>query len=92
MARRDRLFFEYGPVRAVRTETHKLIRRASGEDELFDLAADPGETANIWNTPKAAGVQQSLDASLSGFFAKAGAPALADWRSTVRQNLTVYRR
>ncbi len=34
MKRRERLFFEYGPVRAVRTETHKLIRRASGEDEL----------------------------------------------------------
>jgi arylsulfatase A-like enzyme len=92
MKKRDRLFFEYGPVRAVRTETHKLIRRASGEDELFDLSADPGETKNCWNDAAYARQRAALDASLDDFFKRAGAPLLADWRTTAKQNLTVYRR
>jgi arylsulfatase A-like enzyme len=92
MKKRDRLFFEYGPVRAVRTETHILIRRASGEDELFDLSADPGETKNCWSDAAYARQRAALDASLDDFFKRAGAPALADWQTTAKQNLTVYRR
>jgi arylsulfatase A-like enzyme len=92
MKRRDRLYFEYGPVRAVRTETHKLIRRATEEDELFDLAADPGETKNGWGEARLGRVQGELDASLADFFRKAGAPVLAEWEKTAKQRLTVYRR
>lgn len=92
MRRRDRLFFEYGPVRALRTETHKLIRRATGEDELFDLAADPAETRNRWDDAALGRVRGELDASLAGFFQRAGAPPLAEWEKTVRQKLTVYKR
>jgi hypothetical protein len=76
----------------VRTETHKLIRRASGEDELFDLAADPGETINLWTDARAAATRAKLDASLAAFFKNAGAPQLAGWRATAHQNLTVYSR
>jgi len=92
MKDRGRLFFEYGPVRAVRTESMKLIRRATGEDELFDLVRDPGEAVNRWGDPAYAGRRAALDASLSDFFRRAGAPALAEWRTTVRQTLTVYKR
>ncbi len=92
MKKRDRLYFEYGPVRAVRTESLKLVRRASGEDELFDLAKDPGETSNRWSDPSYARQRAVLDASLQDFFRRAGAPALADWRTTAKQNLTVYKR
>jgi arylsulfatase A-like enzyme len=92
MKARDRLFFEYGPVRSVRTESLKLIRRASGEDELFDLKNDPGETANRWDDPNYTSQRAALDRSLTGFFKRAGAPVLADWKSTTKQNLTVYKR
>jgi arylsulfatase A-like enzyme len=38
----------YGPRFAVRSGTHKLIvSPEDGEEELFDLSADPGETTNV---------------------------------------------
>lgn len=42
------VYDEYGPVRMVRTKTHKYIHRYPyGPHELYDLANDPGETTNL---------------------------------------------
>lgn len=34
-------------LRAIRTETHKLIWASDGRHELYDLATDPGEESNL---------------------------------------------
>ncbi|WP_415404642.1 sulfatase [Tateyamaria sp. SN3-11] len=48
-------------VRTVVTDTHRMSLR-EGEDwhELYDLAADPGETRNLFDLPEAAGVRQKM--------------------------------
>lgn len=89
----NRLYFEYGYTRAVRTENLKYIERTEGwPSELFDLERDPGETANRLEDPGYAKQAQSLREDLAGWFARSGAPPLKDWHSTTTQNLTRYRR
>lgn len=51
--------------RAVRNADYKLIRRASGVDELFDLASDPFETTNLLDDPALAAVQADLELRLT---------------------------
>lgn len=46
---KDAQMGEYGPMRMIRTRTHKLIRRyPDGPHHLFDLAADPREAADVF--------------------------------------------
>lgn len=45
----------------IRTATHKLIHRAHGQSELYDLVADPRELRNLHGQPPAAAVQQALE-------------------------------
>jgi hypothetical protein len=43
------------------TARHKLtVHRDTGDGELFDLDADPGEVHNLWHDPSAAGVKSGL--------------------------------
>ncbi|MEM9429876.1 MAG: sulfatase-like hydrolase/transferase [Pseudomonadota bacterium] len=45
----------------IRSKTHKLVHfRGTEEGQLFDLAADPGETRNLWSAPDAAEVKAAL--------------------------------
>ena len=48
-------------VTMVRTQTHKL-NAVHGLDcgELYDLAADPNETTNLWDSPDHAGVKMAM--------------------------------
>lgn len=42
------IFDEYGPVRMIRSKTHKYIHRYPyGDNELYDLKADPNEEHNL---------------------------------------------
>ena len=53
-------------LRTVRTKTHKLtVDRRSGAGELYDLANDPDEMRNLFDTPEAAGVRRELEALLA---------------------------
>jgi arylsulfatase A-like enzyme len=61
---------EYGDLRMARSATHKLIRRhGRGDDQLFDLVADPRETHNVIGDPAHAHVVQELDAQIERRFA-----------------------
>jgi choline-sulfatase len=85
---RDRLYFEYGYVRGLRTRNLKYIERAEGwPTELFDLEADPGETRDV---AAAAAYQQQREVfhrELTRFFEKQGAPPIEEWKSTTKQKL-----
>jgi choline-sulfatase len=86
----NRLYFEYSMVRAVRTENMKLVMRTKEwESELYDLEADPGEKKNIFADAQR---RAALQTDLEGFFRRMRAPALENWRSTARQELTEYSR
>jgi arylsulfatase A-like enzyme len=90
---RNRLYFEYSMVRALRTENLKYVERtAEWPSELYDLEADPGESRNVIEEPAYQGQLKTLRSELADFFRQAGAPPLAGWRSTTSQELTVYSR
>jgi choline-sulfatase len=89
----NRLYFEYSFVRAIRTENLKYIERTrEWPSELYDLEADSGETKNLIDDAAYRKRLDPLREELRRFFAEAGAPPLEQWRSTTRQELTVYTR
>jgi choline-sulfatase len=89
----NRLYFEYSFVRGLRTENLKLVRRTKEwPSELYDLEADPGETKNLWDDAGYRKRREALGAEMDGFFKKAGAPELEQWRTTTGQELTEYER
>ena len=48
-----------------RTQTHKMtVDVQSGAGELYDLASDPDELANLFDDPKAATVRAELQAMI----------------------------
>ncbi|MDW4497190.1 sulfatase-like hydrolase/transferase [Sulfitobacter sp. D35] len=69
-AGRDAVFCEQGGdvnmtgaslLTMIRTETHKLVVfQGRSDGQLFDLAADPGETRNLWDDPEYAAVKTDL--------------------------------
>lgn len=68
---RDRVivFDEYGPCRMIRTKTAKLVLRyPDGPNELYDLAADPGEEQNLFDDPRYAQLRQELAKGLGEWF------------------------
>ena len=68
---RDAQFGDYGPVRMIRTATHKLLRRhGHGVDQLFNLTIDPDERRNVIADPANASLVAQLDARLDAFFAQ----------------------
>lgn len=52
----------------VRTLTHKLIRRSSGECELYDLAEDPKELTNLYDVPAYTAVRHELEQRLLNWY------------------------
>ncbi len=84
----DELYFEFGYVRAIRTENLKYVERGDGwGDELFDLEDDPGEEINRIGKPEHREQRLELQRRLHAYFDEHGAPAIDDWRSTTRQVL-----
>ncbi|MFN2135029.1 MAG: sulfatase [Candidatus Promineifilaceae bacterium] len=62
-------YCEYGPLRMVRTERHKLLLRyPDGRHELFDLEADPRETVNLYREPGYEAIIAGLTAKIEGYF------------------------
>ena len=68
---RSQQFCEYGNLRMIRTETHKLVRRyPDGPCELIDLRADPRETINLFNEPASQPLVQNLTEQIDAYFSK----------------------
>ena len=56
------VYDEYGPARMIRTTEYKYIQRyLYGEDEFYDLKADPGEEVNLADS-REPGVQERIAA------------------------------
>lgn len=90
---RNRLYFEYAYVRAVRTETLKYVERTEEwPSELYDLDADPGESRNVIADAHYRKALEELRRELAEVFRRLGAPPPAEWRATTTQNLPVYPR
>jgi arylsulfatase A-like enzyme len=65
----DAVFFEFENVRAIRTADWKYVHRfPDGPDELYDLAADPGEATNLAGRAEHASRQADLSRRLGEFF------------------------
>jgi arylsulfatase A-like enzyme len=90
LAWRQELYFEYCYVRSIRTPSMKYVERTEEwPSELFDLEADPSEEVNLIGDRRYRDRLTHLRLRLRSFFEKAGAPPLADWRSTTRQKIPI---
>lgn len=78
---RDELFFEYlqrqpdeapTPMLGLVTERHKYVEYFEGDQELYDLGADPHELRNLAADPGAGGVLSGLRERLELFRQRAG--------------------
>lgn len=62
---------EYGPVRMIRSRTHKLvIEPIRGKHQLYDLVSDPNEEVNHFGEAEYASVQQELTEALEAAYAQ----------------------
>ena len=52
----------------IRTRTHKLTRRTTGQNELYDLKNDPQELHNLYDAPAHASVRQELEDRLLDWY------------------------
>jgi arylsulfatase A-like enzyme len=88
---RRQQFGEYGNLRMIRTETHKLVRRyPDGPSELFDLLADPRETINLYKEAAYQPLIESLSARIDAYFAQYEDPVKSglNARQLPRHNFT----
>lgn len=71
----NRYIGEYGTVRAIRDERHKLIMRfAGGENLLIDLRDDRRETVNLYADAAYRERREEMTTQLEAFFAQYEAP------------------
>ena len=62
---------EYGPVRMIRSRTHKLvIEPIHGNHQLYDLVNDPSEEVNHFGEAEYASVQRALFEALEAAYAQ----------------------
>ncbi|MGF7145882.1 choline-sulfatase [Anaerotaenia torta] len=54
----------------IRTLSHKLVKRTSGENELYDLQEDPKELKNQYNNAKYTDIRLELEAKLLEWYLK----------------------
>ncbi len=75
-----------------RTANLKYIERADPyPSELYDLETDPSEARNPVGDASYRAQHIALAKEMHSFFAKQGAPALPDWKSTTKQKLFDYK-
>ncbi|UCC53066.1 MAG: sulfatase-like hydrolase/transferase [Anaerolineaceae bacterium] len=81
----DAAFYEQEELRAVRTQRWSFFKYFAGsenyqfDDELYDLASDPGEDHNLATDPAYADVIAELSTRIDTFFAKNANPKYDLW-------------
>lgn len=81
------IYDEYGPVRMIRTQEWKYVHRFPyGPHELYDLVNDPGERANLVDSPEAQEQRAAMKAKLDEWFVRYADPA----RDGVREAVTGF--
>ena len=86
---RDAVYYEQEQSRAIRTEKWMYCKRflGLGEDELYDMAKDPGQKNNLASNSKYAQTKKQLEGRLDAFFAKYANPRYDLWKGgTVKSN------
>ncbi|MGH2368870.1 MAG: sulfatase-like hydrolase/transferase [Chloroflexota bacterium] len=79
------VFDEYGPVRMVRTKEWKYVHRYPyGPHELYHLADDPDERANLVDDPARQAVREEMKARLDEWFVRYADPR----RDGIREPVT----
>jgi arylsulfatase A-like enzyme len=74
----DSVFYEFENMRCLRTPKFKLTERIGGDpSEFYDLAADPGETTNLWGKPSA--TADAMKQRLHEFFDSHADPRFDLW-------------
>ncbi|MDO5753001.1 sulfatase-like hydrolase/transferase [Arthrobacter sp.] len=69
------VYDEYGPVRMIRTRSHKYVHRyPHGPHELYDLVADPGERHNLMDDGGVHPALVGLRSRMAGWFSQHGVP------------------
>lgn len=87
----DTVFFEYIDTRVIQTRRWKLTKRfLAAPDELYDLAADPGETRNLIGTLAARETIAALDARLTEFFDAHADPRFDIWNGGTAKATLFY--
>ena len=71
---------EYGNARMIRGDGYKLILRypyrgVSFANELYDLKADPRETANLYDDPQHSQTLKQMSEHLNEYFSRYTVPA-----------------
>lgn len=75
------IFYEFENVRAIRTERYKYVMRFREQpNELYDLAADPGELRNLIDDERHRETIAALRPRLEKFFARYAEPKWDLWR------------
>jgi arylsulfatase A-like enzyme len=77
---RNFIIFEYGNARMIRGDGYKLILRypyrgVNFAHELYDLKADPRETANLYDDPQYGQTIKQMSERLNEFFSRYTVPA-----------------
>jgi arylsulfatase A-like enzyme len=67
----DAVYLDQEATRAIRTSQYAFWKRleGTGEHELYDMQADPGQETNLYGDPDYAEVVKDLDGRLTRFFA-----------------------
>jgi arylsulfatase A-like enzyme len=87
----DEVFFEFITTRVVQTRAWKYTKRfLAAPDELYDMAADPGETRNLIGEPAHAATVAALDRRLTEFWARNSDPVYDLWRGGTGKALVSY--
>ena len=87
----DEVYYEQEESRGVRTSGFAYWKRlrGTGESELYDMRADPGQHRNLADDPAYADTIGKLDAKLDSFFNRYADPQYDLWRGGVAKGSVI---